>query len=153
MTGQCTTADPDQGAARKVDTAARFVCILLILGILWWLTAAIRDARVPPAPPPAPLPFQEVEERYRKLTSLWWRAGNRADVHRLLGPPTYGIWNDPAIRAVERAWEHTDRHSIPRPENRVWDKWVDPDNSGRWVIVLSSGYPSYRVHRSEKNGF
>lgn len=153
MTSQVTTADPDEGAVRKVDTATRFVCILLILGALWWLTAASRDARVPPAVAPASLPFKKVEERYGELQKLWWRVGKRADVHRLFGPPTYGSWNDRDITAVERYWEFTDRHTIPKPECRVWDKWVDPDDSGRWVIVLYGGYLSYQVHRGAKNGF
>ena len=153
MTDPVVALCRDKRAAYKVDTVARFACILLILGVLWWLTAAIRDAQVPPKPPPAPLPFRKIEERYGELTKLWWRAGDRTDVHRLLGPPTYAIWNDPDTAAAERDWEW-DRHFIPpKPENRVWDKWVDPDDSSRWVIVLYSGYPSYRVHRSDKKGF
>jgi hypothetical protein len=141
-------------AARKLSSGRARVLIDLallaaIVALLWWLRWTVEGIKGLRVPNP-PLDFRLVEERY---DSIPW-GGSRMAVERLLGPPTEHYAWGPELAEVERILENGGRNLMPEPEDRVWDRWSDPKDPGRWVAVLYGGYSgSARVYGRTKRGF
>jgi hypothetical protein len=152
------TADPDQYALDWIDVSASFIIMVLILGVMWWLSSVTKAAYAPPAPQPTPsqLSFDTIVARYRQLRefdfAFAYPRKTRHDVHLLFGPPTHQNWRDRELVKVERSWEVSDKRFMLDEDDRVWEKWVDPGDNERWVAVLSLRF-SGKAYRCAKNGF
>ena len=99
-------------------------------------------------PPPVPLEFKGIMERYGDVRMFM----TRQEVEALLGPPTERTAWDPEFERIEQAWRNRGRNIFP--EDRVWQKWIDPKDASRWVAVLYSVQQNeQKVHNSIKRGF
>jgi hypothetical protein len=109
----------------------------------------ITEAIKRPQTPQPPLAFELVEKRYRDL----WRCGNREEVEALLGPPSQRNVSEPELREIEESLWNMGRNWFPSV--RVWDKWSDPKDAGRWVAVLYYAEDSTvnKVYVKLKKGF
>lgn len=112
-------------------------CIVVLLYELRWATARTEH---PQAPPPQPLlDFRLVVERYGQSQEL----ATLQEIEELLGPPTHRKYWGPEVQELDRIgpWWPMDRH---------WAKWADPENEGRFVVIL---FAEDRVLWRHKQGF
>jgi hypothetical protein len=114
--------------------------------LLYWLRCQTHPAEPPIAPPPPlPLEFKLVQDRYVKIQLFQ----DRAEVEQLLGPPCPEHEPVPEFVNWERLAEHSHRH-MGIPDGRIWERWIDPEDKGKWVAVLFAGE---RVYSKGKKGF
>src|SRR5687767_1807004 len=73
-------------AQRRARLVRDLAWLVLILALLWWLkraTSAIEQSRIV-SPPPGPIDFALVEERYEFVREF----GTREEVEQILGAPS-----------------------------------------------------------------
>ena len=142
-----TSAAPSQQHKRRLTNRQTRVLIDLaklagIVVLLMWLRHTTDALSRPAPPPPEPLPFDVVAERFARV-----HVGMSAnEVFALLGPERFKEFCEPQMDDHDvRVWAHPDRY----PEPRHWAKWADPADRGRWVAVfLCDG----RVYKTLKRG-
>jgi hypothetical protein len=124
------------------------VALASIGGLIYELRRTILGIERPPPSALArpPLDFKLVEESYDLVPP----GASRAEVERLLGPPTHRNIGEsdfpPELRSRLR-------HLVY--EVQFWDKWIDPKDEHRWVLiryVQDKGYQG-RVYGKLKKGF
>jgi hypothetical protein len=114
--------------------------------LLYWLRCQTLSAEPPIAPPPPlRLEFKLVQERYEKVQLFQ----QRAEVEQLLGPPCQEHELQPEYAEWERLAERSNWH-LGIPDGRIWERWIDPDDKGRWVAILVA---EDRVYWKAKKGF
>ncbi len=121
--------------ARVLVDLARLAGIVALIACAWQIADALRR---PSHPPPGPLPFAAVAERFDRVRVL-----TPADeAFEILGPQRYALLREPEMDDYDRLVEpHPDRY----PGERSWAKWADPDDPGRWVAVLICGGSVYHT--------
>lgn len=112
-----------------------------LVALLVWLRHTA-DTRRPVPPPPQPLPFKVVAERFAQVHVPM--PADEALV--LLGPQRWVEFREQEMDDHDMlVWAHPDRY----PEPRFWAKWADPADRGRWVAVFICGG---RVYKTLKRG-
>ena len=110
-----------------------------IMALLLWMRQTAIGPRQP-EPPPKPLPFRVVAERFDQVGLTM----SRDEVVALLGPERFETLWEPEMREHDLlVWAHPDRY----PEPRYWAKWADPDDRRRWVAVFICGGRVYKTLR------
>jgi hypothetical protein len=118
-----------------------------MVALLVWL-GRIADAARHPPPRPGPLDFPLVMERFSRVQS----GASRAEVERLLGPPTEEYAWGPEIQQFEVSWWNWGRNIFP--DDREWDRWSDPTDPERWAAVVYTGLgQQQKVYHTLKKGF
>jgi hypothetical protein len=113
-----------------------------IVVLLVWLRHTADAVCRPAPPPPAPLPFEVVAERFARIHLMM----PADEVFALLGPQRFEEFREPEMDDHHLlVWAHPDRY----PEERYWAKWADPADRGRWVAVFICGG---RVYKTLKRG-
>jgi hypothetical protein len=98
-----------------------------------------RMAESAPQPPPKPLDFNTIKERYEKAYS----GKSFDDVEALLGPPDSIQTREPEFQIWENiVADRPDRY--PSGEN-YWLKWTDPTDRNKWIAVFFRGHTSIRA--------
>jgi hypothetical protein len=121
--------------------------LIFIMGLLYLAHQSIAAlAPKAPAPPLPPLlDFALVAQRWDKIHHY----DSRARVHSLLGPPTQPHCDSPELRRLEtQAKERPLSYIFPDP--RIADQWTDPNDQGKWVLVIFS---DGKVYLTIKHGF
>jgi hypothetical protein len=125
------------------------VLLAAIAVMLFGLRELTKANRLRTAPPKPPLPFEVVMKRYGELRWLT----SHEQVEEIIGPPTERHAGGPDLQDAERHAEHSHRH-LGIPSGRYWNRWVDPEDGGRWVAVLYAGpYRAEQVYWILKKGF
>lgn len=133
-----------EGRSRQVlRDLVLLAAIVTLFGTLHGATATL--TQVPgPAQPRPPLDFGLVKLRYDDVT----HGLSRARVHALLGPPTEPFTECPELQRLE-AWIESEIESAQKkwgtakpalPERPIADRWTDPTDHERWVLVLYRGW-------------
>ncbi|MGL6094413.1 MAG: hypothetical protein ACRC7O_01255 [Fimbriiglobus sp.] len=111
-----------------------------ILAFLVWVrqTGTNLQHHPPTQPPPEPLPFNVVVQRYARVHTTM----AADEVFALLGPQRFEELREPEMdRHDQLVWAHPNRY----PEPRYWAKWADPADPGRWVAVFVCGGRVYKT--------
>ena len=131
-------------ARRIARDLALSLAMVVALYLLRQFAAALDR---PPPPVPPPLEFRVVAERFRRLEEC----RTRAEVERLLGPPTDPNAWGPELAQFEERWWNSGRNWFPK--ERLWHRWSDPGDPDRWVAVVYTGYAEPIVYARIKKGF
>ena len=124
--------DTDPGLSSRTLKNLRnlsLICaFILMLVALRRTSAAIERSRIPPPPRQISLTKEIVDKVQFHMT--------RAEVERLLGPPTESHVVDPRFDGIEESLEWSNRHlGLPR-NSRIWRKWVDSDDNSKSITIL-----------------
>jgi hypothetical protein len=125
---------------RQTRLLLNLACLAGIAIFLVWLRQAADTTRRPPLPPPGPLDFKLVRERFAKV-----RSGMGAkEVFDLLGAPVLSApFREPEFDTIEAVVDaHPDRYP-GEGHDRYWVKWTDPADERSWVAVLVVGGFTY----------
>ncbi|QEG31790.1 hypothetical protein GobsT_66340 [Gemmata obscuriglobus] len=101
------------------------------------------------APPPTPLDFGLVAERFGQIQA----GASREEVERLLGPPTERRAWGPEVEEFELRWWNGGKNIFRA--DREWNRWSDPANPNRWAAVVYWRWPEKEqaVYGKLKKGF
>jgi hypothetical protein len=80
------------------------------------------------------------------------RWASRAEVERLLGPPTERDAWGPEVEQFEEDWWNGGRNIFPK--DREWNRWSDPTDPERWAAVVYIRWSEKQeVYGKLKKGF
>ena len=128
-----------QREARVIIDLAKLAVIVIVLA---WLSHSVDVLQQPLPPPPEPLPFEVVTERFHRVTIQM----TDIEVFALLGPQRFAEFREPEMDKHDRLVEYRpDRY----PGEHYWAKWADPADPSRCVAVFFSGG---RVYKKLKRG-
>jgi hypothetical protein len=103
--------------------------VMAITALLYGFRRAASTFQGPPSVSPRPpVAFERIQERYEKVKGL-----TRTEVEALLGPPSPQTWVPEFERDAEIVAARPHRYS---KGPFVWERWVDPNDEGRWVAVM-----------------
>jgi hypothetical protein len=122
-------APPDFRSPRR-NIFLNLFMLAAILALLAWLREfGLETHTAPPAPRP-PFDFALILQRYGDVQFFQ----SREEVEELLGPPSPQRVPEPRFARWEAWLDNGGRNVLPR--NRIWEKWIDPEDEQRWIAIL-----------------
>ena len=129
-------APPDFRSPRR-NIFLNLFMLAAILALLAWLREfALPIHTAPPAPRP-PLEFALILQRYGDVQFFQ----RREEVEELLGPPSAQGVPEPRFAGWEARLDNGGRNFVP--QDRIWEKWINPDDEQRWIAIL---FADRKVH-------
>lgn len=122
-------APPDFRSPRR-NIFLNLFMLAAILTLLAWLREFGFQIRTAPLEPRPPFDFALILQRYGDVQFLQ----SREEVEELLGPPSPQRVPEPRFVRWEARADNGGRNLLPR--DRIWEKWIDPDDERRWIAIL-----------------
>jgi hypothetical protein len=135
-------APPDFRSPRR-NIFLNLFMLAAILALLAWLRELGLPIRTAPPAPRPPFDFALVLQRYGDVQHLQ----SREEVEELLGPPSPQRVPEARFVRWEARLDNGGRNLLP--QDRIWEKWIDPDDEQRWIAILFADRKVYFKVRSD----